>query len=56
MLKTIRHLFQEELADVTARESRKETSVEKVQPAEEPAFAEQEVIEKETEHIEIMLY
>ena len=51
MLKTIRHLFQEELADVTARESRKETSVEKVQPAEEPAFAEQEVIEKETEVI-----
>ena len=35
MLKTIRHLFQEELADVTSRESLKETAVEEKITAEE---------------------
>lgn len=36
MLKTIRHLFQEELADVTAMESGKETTAEEPLTAEEP--------------------
>ena len=36
MLKTIRHLFQEELADVTAMDSVKETTAEEPLTAEEP--------------------
>ena len=44
MLKTIRHLFQEELADVTARESLKETAVEETITAEKKEEPGQETV------------
>ena len=48
MLKTIRHLFQEELADVTAMESGKETKVEEPFTAEEPESIVIEQVQDET--------
>lgn len=48
MLKTIRHLFQEELADVTAMESGKETKVEEPLTAEEPESIVIEQVQDET--------
>lgn len=48
MLKTIRHLFQEELADVTAMESGKETTAEEPLTAEEPESIVIEQVQDET--------
>ena len=48
MLKTIRHLFQEELADVTAMESGKETTAEEPLTAEEPESIVSEQVQEGT--------
>ena len=48
MLKTIRHLFQEELADVTAMESGKETTAEESLTAEEPESIVSEQVQEGT--------
>ncbi len=52
MLKTIRHLFQEEFADIAVNEAKKETAVETTLPAEEPVAAADEQAEQNADTME----